>query len=74
MKFEILRASKFGKPCEEAIAEICVDEDTDYNFWSLELKTLEELLDFREKYDKLVISYNDVIELNTITIYDDLID
>lgn len=53
MKFKIERTSILDntKPCEEA------KEET-YNgvtVWFVEINTLEELLDFRNKYDRAII-------------------
>jgi len=58
MKFIVSRASDYSDsdkpPCEGAIFER-KDEETDEHFWSIEIKTLEELLEFTQKNQGKII-------------------
>ena len=59
MIFGIDRVSGYqDKPCDEAFKE----DDK----WFVEIKTLEELIDFKNKYGKIILFKND----NLLWIYD----
>lgn len=64
MKFEIMRASDYMvSPCTEAVKE--------NNNWFIEIKTLEDLISFKEKYGSLILQDRVSEKGNLIYIYDD---
>ena len=83
MKFLISRASisydEDAAPCEKAIKEkyVVINSTTNYKMeekegWFIEINTLEQLLEFQNRYDDLIIIKRDDLnkDLIEIKIYD----
>ncbi|MBU3186582.1 hypothetical protein [Clostridium estertheticum] len=70
MKYKISRASKSGKPCENAYCE-CYEHEVDpFTQYYIEINTLEELQALIEECECGEI----IVDEDSIKIYDDLIE
>ena len=70
MKFIVSRTSIWNNasPCEEAKRE----EFEDGPDWTIEINSLEELINFRKKYGEIILTASVLPEIdNEIEIYDD---
>lgn len=85
MKFVVERASTscmledentWRKPCEEAYIDNSPKiGKSDYNLWCIDLNTLDDVLNFMEKYGNIVIRRKDAsVSAYQIEIYDDWIE
>lgn len=71
MRFMVWRVKGNGKPCDEAHLEHFTNQDQ----WVIDLNTLEELVQFTQKYgDCIVHPREDMDEAMGITIYDGYIE
>ena len=77
MKYIVRRASVWGnvKPCEEAKEEYIPYKDSKTKVWMVEIETIEELMNFQQKYGDIIIG-NSIIYKGyaDILIYDDYIE
>jgi len=78
MKFVVNRASDFSsnaKPCEgaEPVEIKGTGHRIDRMEWSIEIKTLEELLNFVKEFGGVVIAEHEQLD-GEITIYDDYLE
>lgn len=74
MKFEVTRTSTWFDEdirCEEARQEEFVCNGRSYKRWVIEISTLEELIGFIKKYDRIILDDDERYELPKIEIYDD---
>ena len=73
MRFEVKRTSSFvyGKeqPCDEAVKERC-NHDKRVKFWYVNIKNMNDLLKFVNKYELIIINAQDDGSYE-IEIYDD---
>ena len=73
MKFIVSRTSLWSRdnndsPCEEAKAKRLENN----RVWTIEINTLEELINFRKKYGEIILTISTYPEIdNEIEIYDD---
>lgn len=77
MKYIVRRASVWGgvKPCEEAKQEYIPYKDGKEKVWMVEIGTIEELMDFQQKYGDIIIGYSIIYKgYPDILIYDDYIE
>lgn len=81
MKFLVCRTSDYrNQPCDEAVQVTFISEDTNHEFkyWMVEIDTLEELINFRNRYGAIILEEFFSWKLTggpqvdgTIEIYDD---
>lgn len=77
MKYIVRRASVWGdvQPCEEANQEYISYKDGKEKVWMVEIGTIEELMNFQQKYGDIIIGYSIIYEgYPDILIYDDYIE
>lgn len=77
MKYIVRRASVRGnvKPCEEAKQEHITYKDGNENVWMVEIETIEELMNFQQKYGDIIIGTSIIYDGHPdILIYDDYIE
>lgn len=73
MKFLVTRTSLYNRwgsnsPCKEAKQEMSEDGP----IWTIEINTLEELINFRKKYGDIILTISIYPEIDyKIEIYDD---
>ena len=72
MKFIVTRTSMWSEksPCEEAKRDSIVEGDKTYDVWSIEINTIEELIDFADKHGDIIIEDSFYREYKEIEIYD----
>jgi predicted Rossmann fold nucleotide-binding protein DprA/Smf involved in DNA uptake len=77
MIYRINKASNYGSPqtdCEEASLRTINTKFRDIEFWTVELNTIEELMNFATKYKSIIINTESENYPPELIIYDDYIE
>lgn len=77
MRFFVERASTsdIHKPCDEAKRIIIKDGDREHKRWYINIDSLEELMIFFKKYERIIIEYDFILDkFIVIKIYDDYVE
>ena len=72
MKFFVHRTSGLqdGKPCEEATENVAKEAVSFWNNWTVEINSLDELIQFVEKYGTVIIDRSYDGKAFVLEIYD----